>query len=131
MYCTNKESSKSNEIETHANLQCKWKKCFLYFKNTKSLDKHINEMHVKKSKHLSCYWENCSRNNKPLRSERLLLKHTQAHYRDKLYECDVSNKMICGNERIFHNLCFRSFSNVILLLSSLMIVENFFQCQNT
>ena len=61
------------------------------FESQEELVKHANSDHIKKErKDFTCYWKDCSREQRPFKAQYMLVVHMRRHTGEKPHKCTVS-----------------------------------------
>lgn len=72
--------------------RCLWKGCGQLFEKLSQLVSHVNSEHIQKNKKdCTCYWEDCSREEKPFKAMYMLVVHVRRHTGEKPHKCHVSD----------------------------------------
>ena len=77
--------------ENKEDFRCGWKECGMLLENQQQLVHHVNTEHIQKNKKdCTCYWEGCSREEKPFKAMYMLVVHVRRHTGEKPHKCHVS-----------------------------------------
>lgn len=72
-----------------------WKSCGQLFEKQNQLVAHVNSEHIQKNKKdCTCYWKECSREEKPFKAMYMLVVHVRRHTGEKPHKCHVCKSLI-------------------------------------
>ncbi|XP_066928292.1 zinc finger protein GLI3-like [Clytia hemisphaerica] len=78
----------ADDEEEGVDLRCKWRDCGVLFDAQSKLVQHVNTEHIQKNKKdCTCYWEDCSRDEKPFKAMYMLVVHVRRHTGEKPHKC--------------------------------------------
>lgn len=98
---TGDSADDEDDHEHKEDFRCRWKECGILLENQSLLVQHVNVEHIQRNKKdCTCYWDDCSREERPFKAMYMLVVHVRRHTGEKPHKCHVSNIISLRNSSL-------------------------------